>query len=168
MNRPLALTAAAVLTVSWLALAVSPAYAQRSADDDLQRWNRALDTLATNGMQHIEEIELTLTGRFDVEAANAERVEHDLKLSKDGTQVLASRSDGDIEDVTEHLSLDQVRAALGWLRSGGYRNLSEISADDGLLEIQADNAEGRKVELTLKPGTHELIEMEFERRLSLN
>lgn len=168
MTRIYSLLAAGALSLGWLALAVAPAHARAPNGTDYQRWSRALDTLAEQGFERIEEIELSLTGRFDVDALDAQRVEHDLRLSRDGSKIDSRQSDGSIDDIEDTLTLDQVRAALAWLQAQGYRDLKEISGDDGLIEIKARSTDNRRAELKLRPGTHELVELEFERLIDFD
>ncbi|MGE0628286.1 MAG: PepSY domain-containing protein [Hyphomicrobiaceae bacterium] len=51
------------------------------------------------------------------------------------------------------LSLDDVRSRL---TAQGYR-IREIELDDGLYEVEARNAEGRKVELKIDPRSGKIV-----------
>jgi hypothetical protein len=164
MNRILMIAAAALLSLSCLGLAIAPAWAAETPS----RWQTALDTLGQHGHERIEEIDLTLTGRFDVDALDHRRVEHDLRLSRDGSRIEKSRSDGSIEDLGDSLTLEQVRGALSWLQAEGYQDIRSVSGDDGWIEIEARGADRRRVEIKLQPGTHEVIELEFEERFDLD
>ena len=57
----------------------------------------------------------------------------------------------------EWKSIDEARAAVDAL---GYKDIREIERDDGCYEIEASDAEGRRVELYLDPQSLAVVKME--------
>ena len=164
---------AAAIAGLCLSLAQLPAQAQTAAatvadSTEYSRWTRAINTLTAGGYERIEEIELTMLGRFEVDALNAQRVEHDLSLDKDGSRILNSGTDGSIDDGADTVSAERLHASLAWLQQQGCHGLRQLSVDDGRIEAEAKNAQGKRVEIALNPETMDIVKLEVERFLDFD
>ena len=146
-----------------LALAAFALPVRAAPDAEFSCWNQALETLAKNGFSRVEDVELDLFGRFRVDAPDADRIDHELKLSGDGTRVLDRKRDGSIDEPADILPIEALRSALHWLRSRGYHDLEQLSVDDGLIEIDARDASRRRVELTLNPQDMQIVALDARR-----
>lgn len=159
------MTRTLILALAALQLGAIPAHA---AQDDLQRWHRAVDTLAQQQLPHVEEIERSLLGHFNVDALNERREEIDVKITDDGTRVQSAKPQGSIEDLADSMTLEQVRATLNWLGEQRYQRVEQINGDDELIEVDARTAEGRRVELTLDSASMQIVSQEVQRLVDLD
>ncbi|MBE0413730.1 MAG: PepSY domain-containing protein [Yoonia sp.] len=71
----------------------------------------------------------------------------------------AARADDDcsvpMADWQPRETVERIATENGW-------TVRRIKVDDGCYEIKGSDAEGRKIEVTINPGTLQIIELEYE------
>lgn len=111
-------------------------------------YTAALSSLKAAGFLAIEEIETTMTGGFEAEVLDAQQQPFDVMLDASGA-IKSQRADAD-DDADEGIEMAVMERLVAWLESQGYRSTSSISADDGRIEIETEDAKGAKVELDVE------------------
>lgn len=146
-----------IATSPILALTAGTALAQ-DAGAECQRLRTALSAVEQRGVTHVEEIEIDRRGRVEIEGVDAQGVEHQVRFDHDGS-LLRERS-GEREDLDDSIDLASARRVIDWLQQHNHRDIEQIAADDGLVEIELLDANGREVEITLEPGSLRVVSLE--------
>ena len=126
-----------------LALPLSMTTAATSAS-----YTAALASLKAAGFQSVEELETTADGGFEAEVFDAQQQAFDVRLDSSGT-IKNQRADAD-EGPDESIEMQVMEQVVAWIEAQGYRNTSSISADDGHIEVETQDAKGAHVELDVE------------------
>lgn len=146
-------------TSAALGLLAAVPLAAADAAAEYRNWNRVVQTLTDAGYTAVEEIESRLFGGFEVEAVHSDGQEYQLTMDSDGK--LSSRQlRGPKHASADLIDLQILPRVLAWLEAQKYADLDQIAGDDGLVEIEARNADGRDQELELDPLTLKLVAVE--------
>lgn len=121
----------------------------------------ALNSLAQYDVTHIEEMEINRRGDIDVEGFDSNGAERKLRFDKQGNVLRDRRGDGD-DDHEDSIDITTAQHVVDWLEQHGHRDVEQISADDGLIEIEMRDEQGHEIELSLDPATLEVVEMESD------
>jgi len=134
-------TASVLATAGACALAVdaTPGYGP---------WQASLKTIESAGFDAVDEFERRSTGGFTAEVSNAEGQSFDLQLSAAG-ELVDRRLRRSAPDTHDLLSMAQTRAVLAWVQTEGYPELHSVSGDNGRIEAEAIDADGRAWELEI-------------------
>ncbi|QHS11142.1 PepSY domain-containing protein [Sinimarinibacterium sp. NLF-5-8] len=118
--------------------------------------NTALKAVEAQGYQQIDEIDVGARGNIKIDAIGSDNVEH--KFIFDANGALQNQRSGGIErDLSDRMDLTTARKVLDWLAQQGYTEVDDVSADDGLIEIDARNAHGEKTEFKLDPQDMRIV-----------
>lgn len=155
-NTTLALKPVALAAAFATGFAAMSAHANPATYQGLER---ALSAVEAKGFAHLEEIDIGMRGGIEIEAIDASNVEHKFKFDANGD--LKSERAGDVDnDTDDRFELGAARRVIAWLQQEGYTDIDDISADDGMIEVEARNSAGKKVELTLDPVTLRVVKQE--------
>ena len=141
MKQSLARPVAAATLVLALAATLGTAAAQ-SAGADRAGVEAALRTA---GYDHIRDVEQDTGGLWEAEVRTADGRWHDVHVVADSGEVIDRRAPG--------ATLLDAAAVTTRLAAAGYTGLRDLDLDDGLWEVDATNAQGQAVELTVHGGT---------------
>lgn len=145
-----------------LGLAAGTALAQNAGAPDAgaeyQRLLTALSAVEQRGVTHVEEIEVDRRGRVEIEGIDAQGVEYQARFDHEGS-LLRERS-GEREDRDDSIDLASARRVIDWLQQQGHRQIEQIAADDGLVEVELRDTNGREIEITLEPDSLRLVSLE--------
>lgn len=147
----------ALALVAPLSAAQEPAPAAAS---EYQTLNRILDEIERKGYTRIEEIDRELFGRFEVEAVDARSLEHKLVFDSEG-KLTGERAKGGT-DADDAFELATARRVVAMLQQRGYRDIEQMSSDDGFIEVEARDAGGGRVDVTLDPATLQVLATESD------
>ncbi len=92
-------------------------------------------------------------GYWAVEATTPEGLRVDVLINAQNGELLS------FDGKSTALPRNQVRAAL---EAAGYRRVRDLEFDDGFWEAEADNAQGREVELVVHPLTGAVLAERLE------
>lgn len=123
--------------------------AASAAADEYASWRNALTTIKAANFKAIEELETTTFGGFEAEVFDVSEKAFELQLAKDGSVAHQRQDSGDSSN-EERIDIASVESVVEWLQANGYRGLRSISADDRSVEVEADDASGKRVELDLE------------------
>jgi hypothetical protein len=146
-----------IATSPVLALAAGTALAQ-NAGAEYQSMLSALSAVEQRGVTHVEEIEVDRRGRIAVEGVDSQGIEFQARFDRDGT--LLHERGGDHEGFDDSIDLAAARRVIGWLQQQGHRDIEQIAADDGLVEVELRDANGREVEIALEPESLRVVSLE--------
>lgn len=162
--NPLSLLRRSAMVLGLAAMTTAAAVPAHAATPEYQALGQLIDTLDRAGYRQVEEIERKRSGRFEVEAVDASSIEHRLQVA-DAVRVVHSRADGRRDADDDVVDLDTLRRLVAWLEASGYRDIEEIAADDGLIEVEARNAQGQRQSLLVDGSGPRLIAAESESSL---
>lgn len=92
-------------------------------------------------------------GYWSVEATTPEGLRVDVLINPQTGELLS------FDGISTALPRNQVRAAL---EAAGYHRVRDLEFDDGFWEAEANNAQGREVELVLHPLTGAVLAERFD------
>lgn len=138
---------AATLTIGLaLALCAGPVAAQDARAADAMTAPQVRAALEAQGYTRVNDIEFD-DGMWKADARSADGQRVELRIDPASGQVYP-------EDAVAQLGEADVRAKLS---AAGYSNVHDVDFDDGVWTAEAEDAEGRDVELTLDPVTGRVI-----------
>lgn len=124
-----------------------------------QRLGAALDAAEQRGIRLIEEVEIDRRGRVEVEGIADDRRELHLHFDVDGS-LLRERAEGRESTDDDAIDIDVMRRVIGWLQTQKHGMPEQVAADDGLVEIELRDANGREVEMTVDPQSLRVVAIE--------
>lgn len=138
---------------------MAPLSAAASAVNEYQTWSRVAKALSDAGYTAVEEIDSKLFGRFEVEAIHGDGQEYQLTISSDA-RITGKQARGPAHASRDLLAVQAVPRVLSWLEERRYSDLDQIGGDDGLVEIEARSADGKRQEIQLSPETLQIVTTE--------
>lgn len=144
-----------VMAAALITAGILPTTSQASP----QALRDTLNTLNQYDVTHIEELEINRRGHIEIEGFDSNGAERKLSFDRQGSVLRDHRGDAD-EDREESIDIATAQRVVNWLEQQGHRDIDQISADDGLIEIEMRDENGREVEMALDPATLEVVEME--------
>lgn len=110
-------------------------------------WRAAVTSIQGAGYTAIEELETTSFGGFEAEVFDAQEQSFELQIDSNGA--IANRRMEARSSAEERIELAGATRLIDWLEKQGYRELHSISADDGGIEVEAEDAAGKHMELDI-------------------
>jgi len=138
-----ATTCCGVALVAMMAMSASA-----TADPSAPGWQAALASLQAAGFRSVEELETTADGGFEAEVFDGQQKAFEVLLDAGGA-IRSQRMEAQAS-AEERIEMDVVVRLLPWLQAQGYRRTSSISADDGHIEIETEDAQGNSAELDVE------------------
>lgn len=133
---------------AWLALALAgiagPAFAQ-----DAMTAQDVRATLTAQGYTGINDVEFS-DGMWEADAQSADGNHLEVRIDPRTGAVYP-------DEQVAQMSEADVRAQLA---AGGYVNVHDVDYEDGIWNAEADDAQGRDLELRIDPATGEVIGQE--------
>lgn len=144
--RPLALAAALSLCLAGVASAQDATNAASGTADTTMTEPQVRAALEAQGYTRVNDVEFD-DGMWKADARSADGQRVELRIDPATGKVYP-------EDAVASLSEADVRAKLS---AAGYTNVHDVEFDDGVWTAEADDANGREVELTLDPDTGRVV-----------